>query len=271
MYIVRDINSRAIVHINPAPLEQDLEAEAIYYQFNPATMEIGKTDRDYVPENFEIDKRGLIIETVTGSDGTDTGRTVNQSPNVAEQIAAGLITLSPYEKLEGEGAAAKIVYKTLSEQVAAGLLTLEPNQKISGAGYEETIEFKTAKELIEERIITVDEIPDLIKSGEIAQTLEELYGEATLTFTDYQALKIREFSDLSLQIRDSFLPDYKIQNALMGIYDEAATANIKYTIEVFREEFYRLQALVEAARNLSEVMAIRECYPRAILISKNGE
>jgi hypothetical protein len=271
MYIVRDIHSKKIVHINPAPLEQDLQAEEIYYQFNSATMEIGKTDRDYVPENFEIDESGAIIETVTGADGPDAGRTANQPMTMAEQIAAGLITLSPYEKLEGEGVETKIVYKTLSEQVAAGLLTLEPNQKITGAGYEETIEFKTAKELLEERLITLDDIPHMMKSGEIAQTLEELYGEATLDFADYQALKIREFSDLSLQIRDSFLPDYKIQNALMGIYDEAATANIKYTIEVFREEFYRLQALVEAARDLSEVLTIRENYPRTILLSKNGE
>jgi hypothetical protein len=270
MYIVRYIKSKKIVHINPAPLEQNLEATDIYYQFNAKTMEIGKTDLDDVPENFEIDANGVIVATVADVSGSDA-QDANRSLTLAEQITAGLITLSPYEKLEGEGDAAKIVQKTLSEQVADGLVTLFPNQKITGVGPEETIEPKTVKELLQERIITLDDIPYMIEAGEITLSLEELYNEGSLTFANYQELKIRQFSDLSLKGRYTFLPDYKIQNGLLGIYDGQTTANIKYTLEVFRNEFYRLKELVETAQSLTEVLAIQANYPREILIYNNGE
>jgi hypothetical protein len=273
MYIVRYIKSKKIVHINPAPLEQNLTAEDIYYQFNAKTMEIGKTDLEYVPESFMIDENGNIIETIAETSGSDAAaaQTNNLPLTLAEQIAAGLITLSPYEKLEGEGLEAKIVYKTLSEQVADGLLTLQPNQKISGTGHEETIELKTVKELLQDRIITLDDIPKMIENGETTLSLEELFNEELITFAYYQELKIKEFSDLSLTVRNQFIPDYKIQNALLVIYDEQTTANIKYTVETFRNEFYRLKSLVETAKNLTEVLAIQEKYPREILIFNNGE
>lgn len=271
MYIVRDINSKKIIHINPAPLEQNLEAQDVYYQFNAESMEIGKTDLYYVPENFEIDKNGVIIETVAEVYRAGAEQIISPLPTLAEQIAAGLITLSPYEKLEGEGYEGQIVPKTISEQVADGLLTLFPNQKITGTGYEETIEPKTVKELLQEQVITLDDIPYMIEVGEITLSLEELFNEGSITFANYQELKIREFSNLSLKIRYTFLPDYKIQNALLGIYDVQTAANIKYTLEVFRNEFYRLKALVEVAQSLSEVLTIQENYPREILILNNGE
>jgi hypothetical protein len=271
MYIVRYKKSKKIVHINPAPLEQNLATTDIYYQFNARTMEIGKTEREYVPQNFEIGDNGVIMETVTEVNGSKDGQPGNPALTLAEQIEAGLITISPYEKLEDEGAKAKIVNKTLSEQVAAGLLTLKPNQKISGAGYEATIEFKTVKELLEEGIIILADIPKMIENGEITLSLEELLKQELITFAYYQELKIKEFSNLSLTIRNAFLPDYKIQNALLKIYGEQTTANIKYTVAMFRTEFYRLKALVEAAHSLTEVLAIQANYPREILIFENGE
>jgi hypothetical protein len=271
MYIVRYIKSKKIVHINPAPLEQNLTTKDIYYKFNSKTMEIGKTDREYAPENFEIDENGVIVAAVAEASGLNDEPTANPALTLAEQIAAGLITLSPYEKLEGAGVEAKIVYKTLSEQVADGLLTLNSNQKITGTGYEEKIEFKTIKELVQDQIITRDDIPRMIESKEITLSSEELLNDELITFAYYQELKIKEFSDLSLTIRGDFLPDYKIQNALLGIYDEQTTANIKYTVATFRNEFYRLKALVEAAHSLMEVLAIQANYPREILIFENGE
>lgn len=52
----------------------------------------------------------------------------------------------------------------------------------------------------------------------------------------------------------AILPDYKIQNAGMGMYNEAETTAIKTKCEDFRNEFYRVKELIEIAETTTEAV-----------------
>lgn len=75
MYIVINKESRAIIHINNAPLSANLSDKEVYSDFSSKTMTIIKTD-EAVPVNFKIGKNNEIIEL---------------SP--IEQIEAGLVSV----------------------------------------------------------------------------------------------------------------------------------------------------------------------------------
>jgi hypothetical protein len=269
MYIVRDKKSKAIIHINPAPLEQNLEDKDVYFQFNNKTMEIGKTDMLYLPEHFDINKNGEIIEILSEENLTNPDQPatdpIGLRKTLSQQITEGLITLSPYEKLVVEDMEERIVHKTLSEQVIDGLITLKPDQKIVGTGYDEKVVSKTLKEQVQDNIIHLSEIPELIENKTINVPPEELLQDELVTFDYYKKLKIDQFSQMAFDIRNDFLPDYKIQNALIGIYGETMEADIRTTIQVFRDEFYNLKKQVEEAKDMETIVAIRENYPREMI------
>ena len=52
-----------------------------------------------------------------------------------------------------------------------------------------------------------------------------------------------------------------IANAALGMYTEDETHNIKIIIRDFREEYYRLEALVLAATTVEEIESITQNYP----------
>lgn len=212
MYIVRDKKSKEIVHKNPAPLEQRLSNEDIYFKFDPKKMEIGKTDGQ-LPEHYKIDNNGMIAELT-----------------LQEKLDEGLFILEPHQKIEGN----EIVDKTLAEKVAEGLIEVTPNQKI----IDEEIVEKSLQEMLDEKLITLDEIKER---------------------------KVDELSSHSLSLRNEILPDYKIQNALLGIYDDTKTEQYKKTINAFRGEFHRLKEEIQKARTLKALEAVRGNFPDKIV------
>jgi hypothetical protein len=62
---------------------------------------------------------------------------------------------------------------------------------------------------------------------------------------DYKEQCINELSNLSIEIRQSFLPDYKIQNALLSI-DGYQNKSLIYAeiCDKYRKEFYRVKDLI---------------------------
>lgn len=272
MYIVRDKKSKKIIHINPTPPEFNLEGKEVYYQFNGKTMEIGKTGLRYVPEQFDINERGEIVDLSAQENPLNfqpLTEPLEIQRTLSQQIAEGLITLSPQDKLVGEGLDEKIVPKTLSEKVADSLITLQPEQKITGTGYDETIVPKTIKELIQDNIIKLSDIPAMIENNGIGLAPEELLADELITFDYYKKMKIDQFSEMSFDIRESFLPDYKIQNSLLGVYDEKMEADIKETVRAFRDEFYNLKKQVEEANDIKAIQAIKENYPKELINTGN--
>ncbi len=153
---------------------------------------------------------------------------------LSEKAEKNLIALQLTQKIVGEGANEKIVEMSLAEQVAEGLILLKPNQKLIN----DNIAEKTPREMLADGSITLEEI----KQGQI-----------------------QNYSNQSLDKKAALLPDYKLQNAILGIYDEQTLANYRATIQAFRGEFYRLQALVEQAKTLDELEAITENFPTEIV------
>ena len=72
--------------------------------------------------------------------------------------------------------------------------------------------------------------------------------------------KILEYSELAFDIRREIIADYKIDNAALDIYDEIEMNRIKSVIQAFRNEFYRLKALVENANTIEELNNIEHNY-----------
>ena len=182
MYAIRNKKTKAVIYINHSPLSKNLTDKEIYPEFDPKTMEIGKTEKGYVPAYFNINNQGEIVELT-----------------LKEQVDAGIPVMPPHQKLIG----GKIVDKTITELIKGGITSL-----------------------------------DEVKKQFIAAV-----------------------SDMAFERRRKLVPDYKLQNAALGVYDEQTLADYKRTIQVFRDEVHRIEALVEQAQTIGEIEAIVPNFP----------
>ena len=80
------------------------------------------------------------------------------------------------------------------------------------------------------------------------------------TLDEVRANKISYFSQLAFDERAKILPEYKLINASLGVYDATETARIKAIVEAFRTEYYRLEALCKQAKTAEELEAIEANY-----------
>ena len=80
------------------------------------------------------------------------------------------------------------------------------------------------------------------------------------TLDELRANKINYFSQLAFDERANILPEYKLINASLGVYDATETARIKGIVEAFRTEYYRLEALCKQANTVEELEAIEDNY-----------
>ncbi|RPH32889.1 MAG: hypothetical protein EHM93_07535 [Bacteroidales bacterium] len=182
MYIVRDKKTKKVVHINPAPVAQNLNGKEVYYKFDPKKMEIGRTD-ELPPEYFDINKKGEIVG-ISLSDLVKKGKVKlekhqkvekNQiiDKSVSELVAENLLILQPSQKVDKD----KIVTKSLKEQVDEGIIKLSPNQKIKG----NEIVDKSISEQVKEGIIKINEPFEYIDGNEIKRyTINELVEKKLL-------------------------------------------------------------------------------------------
>lgn len=152
-----------------------------------------------------------------------------------QKVESGIIELTPEEKIEDD----RIVEKTLSEKLAEGVMELRPDQKLVGE------EIKTLSD-------------------------REMLDEGKIEVKEYKKRLIESFSSMAFQKRSGLVPDYKLQNAALGIYDEQTAANIKATVEAFRDEFQRIKRLIEKAKSAKAIDAIKVRYPKKVIIADVG-
>jgi len=243
MYLVLDKKSRKILHVNPAPAEQELAGQDVYHLFDPAEMEI-LVELDESPGRFRNDA-GAIVEPgeqemlEAGLSWTAPEAPVEREPTLAEKIAAGSVNLAPDEKLADDGKGGqRIVPKSLRELVEDGQIVLEKTQKV-------------VEEAGEERVVD--------------KTVDEQLSEGLLTLEEAKARRREEFSRQALLSRHEILPDYKLQNAALGIYDEETVARFRATVQAFRAEVHRLEQRLDAVKSASELQKIRAKFPDRIL------
>ena len=72
--------------------------------------------------------------------------------------------------------------------------------------------------------------------------------------------KVDAFSRESFENRERILPEYKLTNCALGIYDAEETERIRNIVISFRNEFYRLKALCEACTSIEELNAVHNDY-----------
>jgi hypothetical protein len=145
MYIVRNKKTKEIIHVNPAPLSQQLKGKEVYYEYDRRTMEIGRTDAYELPSHYSINKKGEIVEAT-----------------LTELIDRGIVSLAPDQKVEDN----RIVPKTISERVASGLIRLPPTCKIVGEGLDEKVVEKTFSEQVDEGLLTLSPLQTIVGEGE---------------------------------------------------------------------------------------------------------
>ena len=229
MYIVVDKKTKEVIHVNPTPLDHELTGQDVYFQFDPRRMEIVRSARRELPPHFEIKDGELVEPPVLPEHGPHEkivdGKVVPKT--LAEKVADGLIKIEPTHKVAGD----RIVEKSAAEKVADGLIKLRPEEKVEG----DAIVRKAARELLQEKRITL---------------------------ADIKKERLQQFSSMALQLRAAILPDFKLQNAALGIYDEPTVAAFKATVEAFRDEFHRIEQLINDAKSLDAIEAIKEQFPR---------
>jgi hypothetical protein len=238
-------------------------------------MEIGKTDAYEIPEHFTINEKGEIAEP-TLQELAEQGAIAlkpeekivdNQivPKTLSERAVNGLITLPPTQKIVGEGEDEEIVEKTLSEQVAEGLLTLSSTQKIVGEGeYERIVEESVVEEVAIEPIELAPH-QKLVEGEIVEKTLRELFDEGLMTLDEIKEVTLERYSELALEKRRHIIPDYKLQNAALEVYNGARVANYRATIQAYRAEFHRIEALIEQAETFEDIEAITEHFPQDVV------
>lgn len=246
MYVVYRKKGHEIVHVNPAPTRNGLRQKEVYRGFDRRTMAIAETDQD-VSEGFAIDESGNIVV-----------------PGVEAAIRAGHVPIHPGLKLEN----GRLVEKTLSELAAEGRAGLNPDQKVVRHGNREVVEPKSVAELVAEGRLELP--PDQKVSGKriVEKTPQELLKEKVFTLEQLKARMIERFSAQAFAHRRELVPDYRLQNAALGIYDEKTAADIRATVQAFRDEFHRLEAEVNKARSAKALEAIKPNYPRKLVKAK---
>lgn len=82
--------------------------------------------------------------------------------------------------------------------------------------------------------------------------------------SERKAQMIAMFSEMSFVKRRDFVPDHQQINAALGVYDATKTSYILDTISSFRNEYYRLEALVTNAQSIAElddILANQQQWP----------
>lgn len=131
----------------------------------------------------------------------------------------------------------KVLEWTLEEKVKAGLPELGPHEK-------------------------------LVNGKIVEKTLTELVKEEQLTLDEIREERIIYYSNLSFDLREELVPDYRLENAALGIYDEQRTADYRATVLAFKQEFQRLRGLIEEAKKPSDIEKIKEDFPTEIVKAK---
>jgi len=84
----------------------------------------------------------------------------------------------------------------------------------------------------------------------------EVVAFVPIPLAEYKTQQIESCNQLSFQIRNVFLPDYKLINAGIDVYeDDNPGTKLKYkkTVQAFRTEFYRISGLINSATTNNEI------------------
>ena len=105
-----------------------------------------------------------------------------------------------------------------------------------------------------------DQVPEDESSGAISAG-----HRPSLAIQEQKQYHIQRFSRLALEERRRILPDYKLHNVSLGIYNKKRIATYRATVQAFRQEVHRLETLVEQARTEAALEAICPHFPAQLV------
>lgn len=126
------------------------------------------------------------------------------------------------------------------------------------------IQPKTIEERIDAGTFQMGPEQKLVRGKIVNKSKAELVNEGLLQLDEVRQDAINYYSDLAFQKRRELIPDYKVQNAALGIYDDDRIADYKATVKAFRDEFYRVKEMIEKAGSVKEIESIVPNFPEAI-------
>ncbi|MFP2929655.1 hypothetical protein ACLESO_31545 [Pyxidicoccus sp. 3LG] len=289
MYIVRDKATKKVIHVNPAPVSQGLEGKDIYFQFDPATMEVGRGEFPEVPTHFHIDSRGEIIPwtlqekvqegvVTLPPDQKAVGNNIVEK-SVSERVAAGIISLKPEEKLVGE----QIVQKSLAEKVAEKLITLAPTQVVEGENIREMddaekvaagiikldktqkvlgrfIVPKSRAELAKENLVTLEPDEKVLGEQVVRLTRRQMLDEKRIDLQQYKQQMIEAHTQAALEARRRELPDHELLHAAIGALGPERAAEYKAIVERHLAALNQARVSIAKAVTADAVEAVSASY-----------
>lgn len=86
-----------------------------------------------------------------------------------------------------------------------------------------------------------------------------------LPFDRVKEMAIQGLTEQSLRLRREIIPDYQLQNAALGVYDDVRVAAIRATVNAFRDEVNRLEAAIEKARSPKDLRGLKPHFPTALV------
>ncbi len=110
-----------------------------------------------------------------------------------------------------------------------------------------------------------------VKNGKIVpKSAEELLADGTESLEEIKGEMLEYYSQLAFDKRRELIPDYKLRNAALGVYEPDQTASFRETVNAYRTEFYKIRARIDKADSLTKLKRIRENFPQEIVSPSDG-
>jgi hypothetical protein len=105
----------------------------------------------------------------------------------------------------------------------------------------------------------------IVKGKIVAKSDKELVDEGIVDLPAMKAQLAEACSKAAFELRAKLIPDYKLQNATLGVYDDERVEAYRATVAAFRAEVKRLEGAIEKAKTLQELREIKPKFPDAIV------
>lgn len=99
----------------------------------------------------------------------------------------------------------------------------------------------------------------------IDKNTKELIDEEILSFDYIKSNMTQAYATLSFMKRRNLIPDYQLENAALGVYDDQRKTDCLSTVKAFRDEFHRLRDLIENSTTIEELEKVEEQFPTDII------
>lgn len=135
----------------------------------------------------------------------------------------------------------------------------------------EVVELTPEEHLKEEELAMIGPYHKMVDGEVVKKTPDELIKDGIENLEDYKRQAIERVSAEAFGKRRELIPDFKLGNAALEIYDPQRTADYKATVCAFRDEYHRLKNLVNKATTVEQIQAIAVNFPKEIVkvASKN--